>query len=264
MVLFTSRSLITWEKSPDTLPGVSPQVFAYYPLLTINSLHLYRNHMMTKFTFFLNRAVRWKRDLASLWGNFNVCPCLDHLEFPCHSPAELSSVSSFKVWRNTQEPCHDIAYLLVHMGSINEGRKYGISLVWVNPKQIRASTMVEAVETLAAYPSSGTDWSHALAQLYKSSHHVPIPKDKHLGILPQGKAEETSCVQISQLYICQLLSTGPQVVYPSGLNGHDEPVITTLPETAKQWYKHYCQQASLSGDQYLSQGGVRHQGTAYW
>ena len=42
--------------------------------------------------------------------------------------------------------------------------------------------------------------------------------------------EETSCGQISQLDICQLLSVGPQVVYPSGLNGHDEPIITTLPE----------------------------------
>ena len=116
------------------------------------------------------------------------------------------------------------------MGSTNEDRQYGISLVWVNPKQTRASTMEEAVETLAAYPSSGTDWLYALAQLYKGSHHAPLPKDKHLGILPQGKAEETSCGQISQLDVYQLLSTGPQVVYPSGLNGHDEPVITTLPE----------------------------------
>ena len=90
--------------------------------------------------------------------------------------------------------------------------------------------MEEAVETLAAYPFSGTDWPYALAQLYKGSHHAPLPKDKHLGILPQGKAEETSCGQISQLNICQLLSTGPQVVYPSGLNGHDESIITTLPE----------------------------------
>ena len=74
--------------------------------------------------------------------------------------------------------------------------------------------MEEAVETLAAYPSSGTDWPYALAQLYKGSCHAPLPKDKHLGILPQGKAEETSCGQISQLDVCQLLSTGSQVVYP--------------------------------------------------
>ena len=105
-----------------------------------------------------------------------------------------------------------------------------VSLVWVNPNQTRTSTMEEAVEKLAACPSSGTDWPYALAQLYEGSGHAPLPKGKHLGILPQGKAEETSCGQISQLNICQLLSTGPQVVYPLGLNGHDEPIITTLPE----------------------------------
>ena len=32
-----------------------------------------------------------------LVGKFDVCPHLDHLELPCHSPAELISVSRFKV-----------------------------------------------------------------------------------------------------------------------------------------------------------------------
>ena len=86
-----------------------------------------------------------------------MCPHLDHLELPGHSPAELISVSSFKVWGNTREPHHDIAYLLVCLGNTTDNRQYGISLVWVSPKQTRASTMDEAVETLAAYPSSGTD-----------------------------------------------------------------------------------------------------------
>ena len=90
--------------------------------------------------------------------------------------------------------------------------------------------MEEAVVKVAACPSSGTDWPYALAQLYKGSCHAPFPKGKHLGILPQGKAEETSCGWISQLDICQLLSASLQVVYPSGLNRHDEPIITTLPE----------------------------------
>ena len=66
--------------------------------------------------------------------------------------------------------------------------------------------------------------------MYDGSGHVPLPKGKCLGILPQGKVEETSCGQISQLNVCQLLSASPQVVYPSGLNRHDEPIITTLPE----------------------------------
>ena len=189
-----------------------------------------QNHMMTEFAFFSNRVERWKRDLASPWGNFDMCPHLNCLDLPGHPPAELISVSTFKVWGNTQKPCLDMAYLLVHLGNTTEDRQYGVSLVWVNPNQTRASTMEKAVEKLAACPSSGTNWPYALAQLYKGSGHAPLTKGRHLGILPQGKAGETSCGWISQLDVCQLLSTGPKVVYPSGLNRNDEPVITTLPE----------------------------------
>ena len=130
---------------------------------------------------------RWKKDMAPLWGNFNICPHLDHLELPCHSLVELFSVSSFKVWGNIHKPCHNIAYLLECIGNTTEDTHYGISLVWVNPTQARASTMEEAVEMLTACPSSGTDWPYALVQLYKGSCHTPLPKDKHLGILPQGR-----------------------------------------------------------------------------
>ena len=111
-----------------------------------------------------------------------------------------------------------------------QDRCYGISLVWVHPNQVRAATIEEAVEKLTACPSNGTDWPHALAQLCKDPRHTPLPKNKHLGILLQGKAQETFCGQISQLKVHQLLATGPQVVYPIGLNEHDEPIITTLPE----------------------------------
>ena len=47
--------------------------------------------------------------------------------------------------------------------------------------------MEEVIRTLSAYISSGPDWPYALAQLYKGSSHTPLPKDKHLGILPWGK-----------------------------------------------------------------------------
>ena len=62
-----------------------------------------------------------------------------------------------------QEPCNDMAYLLVHTGDILEAQNYGVSLVWISPTQIWASTMEEAVGTLSAYISSGPDWSFALA-----------------------------------------------------------------------------------------------------
>ena len=144
--------------------------------------------MMTKYTFCANKVERWKKDMAPLWGNFDIYPHLNHLELPCHSPAELFSISSFKVWGNIQEPHHDIAYLLVHIGNTTEDIP-GMG----EPNQARAFTMEEVVKTLTTCPSSGTDWPYALAQLYKGSHHAPLPTDKHLGILPQGKVGETSC-----------------------------------------------------------------------
>ena len=90
--------------------------------------------------------------------------------------------------------------------------------------------MEEVVEKLTACTSSGTNWPYALAQLHEGTHHVPLPKDGHWGILPQRGAEEATCGWISQLKVCQLLAASPQVVYPIGLNGHDEPIITSLPE----------------------------------
>ena len=186
--------------------------------------------MMTEFDFFTDRADRWTKNFSTLWGNINSCPCLNCLELPCHSPVELISVSSFKVWGNIQSPCCGMAYLLVHLGNTTEERQYSVSLVWVNFHQTRTSTMEEAVEKLAACPSSGTDWPYVLAQLYEGSSHMPLPKGKHLGILLQGEVERTSCGQISQLDVCQLLSASPKVVYPTGLNRHSEPIITILPE----------------------------------
>ena len=154
---------------------------------------------MTEYTFFAEKVDRWGKDMASLWGNLNICPRLYQLELPCHSQVESFSISSLKSG-GTQKPCHNIAYLLVWVENTMKDRQYGIFLVWVNPNQVRAATMEEAVEKLTACTSSGTDWPYAQVQLYKGPHHAPLPKDKYLGILPQGKAEETPCGWISQLF----------------------------------------------------------------
>ena len=75
-----------------------------------------------------------------------------------------------------------------------------------------------------------TRLAYTLVQLYEGSSHTPLPKNKHLGVLPPGKVEESPYGWISQLEVHQLLSAGPRVIYPVGLNGNDEPVTTTLPE----------------------------------
>ena len=185
---------------------------------------------MTEFAFFASKEDRWGQDMMVLWGNLNICPCLNSLELLCHTSGELFSISHLKVWGNTQEPHTDMAYLLVCTGDASEAQSYGMSLVWISPHQVRASTMEEAIGTLSVYISSGPNWPYALAQLYEGSSHTPLPKGKHLGILPQGKVGESPYGQISQLKVCQLLSTRPPVIYPVGLNGNDEPITITLPE----------------------------------
>ena len=72
---------------------------------------------MTKFAFFASKEDRWGNSMMALWGNLNFCPCLDYLELPYHTPTELLSISHLKIWGNIQEPCNDMAYLLVCMGT---------------------------------------------------------------------------------------------------------------------------------------------------
>ena len=90
--------------------------------------------------------------------------------------------------------------------------------------------MEEADKKLTTCTSNGTNWLYALVQLHEGTHQVPLPMEGHLGILPQKGAEAVPCGQISQLEVHQLLATGPQVVYPVGLNRQDDPIITSLPD----------------------------------
>ena len=58
----------------------------------------------------------------------------------------------------------------------------------------------------------------------------PLPKDKHICVQPQEKAESPSG-QISQLKIHWLLSASLSVVFPIELNGGDQSVTIDLPKS---------------------------------
>ena len=210
---------------------------------------------MTEHAFFTGRVERWGKDMMHLWGSLNICPHLNYLELLHHSSGELLSISSPKIWGNPQEPHNDMAYLLVCTRDALEAQDCGMSLVWISPNQVWVPTMEEVVGTLSAYITSGPNWPYALAQLYEGSSHTPLPRDKHLGILPQEEVEESPYGWISQLKVCQLLSTGPHVIYPVGLNGNEELVTTT----ATQQCQHYHKWASIHEDwySYTSPRGTR-------
>ena len=183
---------------------------------------------MTEFEFFTNREERWSDSMGALWGSLSICPLLDHMDLPYHTVGELLSISHLKVWGDTQKPHNSLAYLLVRVEDASEVNGYGIAIVWISPHQAQASTMEEALRIVSTCISSGPDWPYVLTQLYEGTNHAPLPKDKHLGVLPQGKVE-SPCGQISQLKVCQLLSARLRVIYPMGLNGGKQPVTINLP-----------------------------------
>ena len=101
---------------------------------------------------------------------------------------------------------------------------------WVNPYQARVSTVEETVKQLTPLIPIGPDWPYAIVQLNADACHVPLPKEGHLSILVEGGTSGAACRGISQLDICQLLSSHSQVIYLVGLNGCEVPVITSLPK----------------------------------
>ena len=186
---------------------------------------------MAEYAFLSQGSYRWGKEMALLWGSLTICPLLQHFHLPSLTPLEVSSLTSLKACGEKQRICHNIAFLLILAEEETTGdRKYGLSTIWVNPCQARAHSMEEAVRELTAWVSSGPNWPYTLVQLHKDTCHAPLPKEGHPGILPQGGAEMTACMRISQLEVHHLLISGLQVANPIGLNGHVEPLITSLPE----------------------------------
>ena len=183
---------------------------------------------MTEFEFFADREERWGDSMRALWGSLSICALLDHVDLPYHTVGEMLSISHLKVWGDTQKPHDGLAYLLVRVEDASGAGGYGIALVWISPHQACASMMEEALEILSTCISSGPNLPYVFTQLYEGANHVPLPKDKHLSVLPQGKAE-SPCGQISQLEAHQLLSARPRVIYLVGLNGDNQSVTTDLP-----------------------------------
>ena len=159
-------------------------------------------------------------------------PPLQQFHISSITQLELSSLTSLKTWGDKQKSHNDIALLLVSAKEEAMGdRKYGLSTIWVNPCQARVCSMEEAVRELTTWISSGPDWPYTLVWLNKDTYHVPLPKEGHLGILPQGGTDMTACRRISQLEVHQLLISGLQVAYLVGLNGCKDPIITSLPKS---------------------------------
>ena len=89
---------------------------------------------MTEYAFFANKPDRWRKELASLWGNLDICPQVHQLVLPWHTSAELSSLNDLRIWGEGQNPCHNLAFLVVRAEDTMGERHYDFSLVWADPR----------------------------------------------------------------------------------------------------------------------------------
>ena len=185
---------------------------------------------MSEFEFFKERADRWGNSMRALWGSLGICPPTDHIGLPHHTAGELHSIGHLKVWGDAQKLHLSMAYLLVQVDDTSEAGNYSMAIVWIDSCQARMVLMGEALEMLSSLTPEGSDWPYVLIQSYEGANHTPLPKDRHVCVLPQGEVESPSG-QISQLKVCQLLSAGLSVVFPTELNGGDQSVTIDLLES---------------------------------
>ena len=185
---------------------------------------------MSEFEFFKGREDRWGNSMKALWSSLEICPSIDHIGLPCHRAGELHSIGHLKVWGDAHTLHLGMVYSLVQVDNTSEVGNYGLAIVWIDSCQARMVLMGEALESLSYLASKGSDWPYVLIQLYEDTNHMPLPKDRHVCVLPQGEAASPSG-WISQLKICQLLSDGPLVVFPTELNRGDQSVTINLPES---------------------------------
>ena len=224
-------NFLTWSRPLDSSSGISLRYFSTtYSQLTTSSFCRY--NMTTEYTFFSQGSDRWGKDLALLWGCLGICPLLWWFHITSINWLELFSLTGLMAWGDKKKSHGDIAFFLISVKKeVTGNTKYGLSTIWVNSHQAMVPSMEEAIKELTTWISSGPDWPYALVQLNQNTHHAPLPKEGHLGMLPTGGTDSTACGRISQLEVHQLLVSGLQVAYPVGLNGHKEPIIVSLPES---------------------------------
>ena len=167
-----------------------------------------------------------------LWGNHDICLLLQWFNIAQVTQSELTSLTCLKAWGDAEKFCSNLAFLLVlPQEGVAGARTYSLAMVWIHPYQVRVSTIDGAAEWLAQLASTRPNWPYALVQLSGDAHHMPLPTEGHLNVMAEGSTINVPYGKISQLEVCQLLSSSSQVVYPEGLNGCQVLVIMTLPES---------------------------------
>ena len=170
--------------------------------------------------------------LSNSLGMPQHLPLLEQFQVTQVTQPELSSLTCSGAWGSTEKFCNNLAFLLILPKKATVGvMAFGLAMVWVHPHQAHISTLDEAVKELTLLTTSRENWAYIFVQFNEDAQHVPLPKEGHLSTMIEGVPSRITCGHLCQLEVHLLLKVGCQVVYPEGLNGDLELVVSSLPES---------------------------------
>ena len=168
-------------------------------------------------------------DGKSLIRCHDICPSLTQFHVALVTWSELTALSHAGVWGDAKKFQGNLAFLLIAPEKTIEGEMaFGLAVVWAHPYWAHLSSLDEAAKKLILLLNSGDNSAYTFVWFNEEVQHVPLSKEGHLSTMIDGVPSRNACRHLCQLQVCQLLQCGDQVVYPKGLNGGLEPVLTSL------------------------------------
>ena len=183
---------------------------------------------MCDYTFFSKDPSWWNEAYQSLWGCHDICPILEqfHVVQVTQIRALFSHLLTGMGWpqKISQQCClsTDIAQRGYH-------RTEGVWACYGVGPPLSSQSFHHRQHGKTTHPA-GPNWPYAFVQFNGDTHHMPLPKEGHLGTMAEGMPSNIPCGRICQLEAHQLLHLEAWVVYPKGLNGCLVLVVATLPE----------------------------------
>ena len=106
-----------------------------------------------------------------------------------------------------------------------------MAIVWIDSCQARMVAMGEALEMLSSLTPKGSHWPYVLIQLYEGAKHSPLPKDRHVCVLPPRGGRKPKWADKPTKNPPASICTGLLVVFPAELYGGNQSVTIDLPQS---------------------------------
>ena len=168
---------------------------------------------MCDYAFFSKDPSQWDEAYQSLWGCHDICPILEQFHIVQVTQPELSSLTCLLAWGDPKRFHINVVFLLNIAWRGYCRRECVWACYGVGPPYLaRVSTIDDVMRKLTLLGSARPNWPYVFVQFNGDTHHMPLPKEGHLGTMAEGMPSNILCGRICQLEVHQLLHSEAQVV----------------------------------------------------